>query len=209
MHLNVTLSNKLSLLHETLRFLKRHLIIILGLGFIAAFGRVIQLGGFGKITLGANALLEVVIEFARLLIFVYVLGLASFKMGALRIKQLITDKNSRILYWRAGVQNIKRKWIEILLNFSVFLLITWLINYLIDLLAYQTCLYLTLRKSDILNHASSEWTIILFFKNISVIPFALAFEALFLLWVINQLRNRNLGTVNNSIPESGAETAQY
>ena len=165
--------------------------VIFGLGLIAAFGRVIQLGGFGQITSLVNIFLEVVVELVRLLIFLYVLGLASFKNGASRIKQLFTDKKSRKLYWRVALQKIKKQWVEILLNFFVFLGIAWVINYLIDLLAYQTCLYLALKKDEILSQTSSEWTIILFFKNISVIPFTLTFEALFLLWIINKFRSDN------------------
>ena len=65
------------------------------------------------------------------------------------------------------------------------------INLLIDLLAYETCLYLTLKKEGILVDTSSEWTILLFFKNILVIPFTLVFETVFLLWVTNKLANRH------------------
>ena len=190
MNLLANFFNRLSLLNYMLYFLKKHLIVILGLGLIAAFGRVIQLGGFGQITSRVNIFLEVVVEFVRLLIFLYVLGLASFKSGALRIKHLFTEKKSRKLYWQGAFQKIRKQWVEILLNFFVFLSIAWIINYLIDLLAYQTCLYLTLKKNEILSQASSEWTIILFLKNISVIPFALTFEALFLLWIVNKLRSQ-------------------
>src|SRR5580765_7341341 len=190
MNLLANFFNRLSLLNYMLYFLKKHLIVILGLGLIAAFGRVIQLGGFGQITSRVNIFLEVVVEFARLLIFLYVLGLASFKNGALRIKHLFTEKNSRKLYWKGALQKIKKQWVDILFNFFVFLGIAWIINYLIDLLAYQTCLYLTLKKNEILSQTSSEWTIILFFKNISVIPFTLTFDALFLLWIINKLRSQ-------------------
>ena len=192
MNLLVNFSNRLSLLYRTLYFLKRHLMVILGLGLIAAFGRVIQLGGFGQITPRMNIFLEVVVEFVRLLIFLYVLGLASFKKGALRIKQLFTNKISRKLYWKIALQKIRKQRVEILLNFFVFLGIAWVINYLIDLLAYQTCLYLTLKKNEILDQASSEWTIILFFKNISTIPLTLTFEAVFLLWIINKFRSHKM-----------------
>ena len=192
MNLFTNLSKRLSLLCSILYFLKKHLIIIFGLGLIAAFGRVIQLGGFGPITQRFNIFLEVVIEFARILIFVYVLGLANVKEGALRIKHLFTSKSNRKRYWKVALENIKKQWAEVLLNLFVFLGIAWIINYLIDLLAYQTCFYLALKNKEILDTHASEWTIILFFKNISVIPFTLAFEALFLLWVINKFRNHEV-----------------
>src|SRR5580765_345107 len=108
MNLLANLSNRLSLLSYMLYFIKKHLMVILGLGLIAAFGRVIQLGGFGQITSGVSIFLEVVVEFVRLLIFLYVLGLASFKNGALRIKHFFTKKDSRKLYWRGAFQKIKK-----------------------------------------------------------------------------------------------------
>jgi hypothetical protein len=188
MNLLVNLSDRLSLLNQIFYFLKKHLIVIFGLGLIAAFGRVLQLGGFGQITPGFNIFLEVVVEFVRVLIFVYVLGMASIRNGALRIKQVLTDKASRTFYWRIGVQKIKRQWVEILVNFFAFISIAWMINYLIDLLAYQTCLYLALKENRILSQTSSEWSIILFVKNISVIPFTITFNALFLLWIVNKFR---------------------
>jgi hypothetical protein len=84
---------------------------------------------------------------------------------------------------------MRKKWLHILLNVVAFSLITGIINYLIDLLAYKTCLYLTLKNRGILADAASEWTILLFFKNISIIPFMLIFDALFLLWITNKFRN--------------------
>lgn len=194
MNLLVNLSNRLSLVYHTVNFLRKHLMIILGLGLIAAFGRVIQLEGFGPITSRLHIFLEVVVEFVRLLIFLYVLGLASFRDGVLRIKRFFTDKISRKLYWRVALQKVRKQWVEILFNFFVFLGIASLINYLIDLLAYQTCLYLSLKKNEILNQASSEWAIILFFKNLSTIPFMLTFEALLLLWMINKTQGRKMAS---------------
>ena len=40
-------SGKLNLLNNTIQFFKKHFLVITGLGCIAAFGRVIQLGGLG------------------------------------------------------------------------------------------------------------------------------------------------------------------
>jgi hypothetical protein len=196
MNLSFNLSDKLGLLANTLYFFKKHLMIIVGLGLISALGRVIQLEGFGQIPTWANIILEVVVESARILLFLYVLGLANIKKGIWRIRQLFTDRNGLKLYGRVALQTMKKRWLEILLNFSAFLGIAWIINYLIDLLVYQTCLYLTLKKGEILSQAASEWTVILFFKNLSVIPFTLTFEALFLLWIINKFRSyKTVGTL--------------
>ena len=127
-------------------------------------------------------------SFLTLITFIYVLGLADIKRGALRIKHIITHKNNRRLNWAVAIRKLKIQWLSIFLNLAVFLIIALIINYLIDLLAYKTCLYITLRRDGIIARSASEWTIILFFKNLSVIPFTLTFYAIFLLWITNRFR---------------------
>lgn len=188
MGISINYSGKLDCIHGTLNFFRKHFLIVLGLGLVAAFGRVAQLGGFGEITSPLHVLLEIVVESARILLFLYVLGLANIKTGLLRIKKLFTHKQDRKLQWRIAIQNFKNHWTAILLNFVVFALIAWILNYLIDLLAYETCLYLSLKENGILTNSSSEWTILLFFKNLSVIPFTLVFETLFLLYITDKLK---------------------
>ena len=160
---------------------------IMGLGFIAAFGRVIQLGGFGQITTWMNVILEIVIESARILLFLYVLGWANIKNGVLRIKHLLTRKEDRKKFLTVAIHKLKKQWFLVSLNIIGFLLIAWTINFLIDLLAYETCLYLSLKTDGILAESSSEWTILLFFKNLTVIPLTLIFDTVLLLWLANKL----------------------
>lgn len=187
MTLSFNHSGKLSLLSNTLYFFKKHFLTIMGFGFIAALGRVIQLGGFGQISTGMNIFLEVVVESARILIFLYVLGLANIKNGVLRIKQILTDKDNRKKLLSIAIHKLKKQWFLVSLNIVGFLLIASTINYLIDLLAYETCLYLSLKTDGILAESSSEWTILLFFKNLTVIPLTLIFDTVLLLWLANKL----------------------
>ncbi|MPR33309.1 hypothetical protein [Salmonirosea aquatica] len=181
------LFEKLDCFHSAVNFFRKHFLIVLGLGLIAALGRVIQLGGFGEISSGVTIILEVVVESARVLLFLYVIGLANVKAGFVRIKKIFTHKADRRAQWSIALRNLRTQWFTLLLNFIMFSLVAWLLNYLIDQLAYETCLYLTLRENGILNDTSSEWTILLFFKNLSVIPFTLIFEAMFLLFITNKL----------------------
>lgn len=189
----LTLTGKLNWLRDTGRFLKKHYRTVLGLGLVAAFGRVIQLGGFGPVTTWINIALEVVVESARVLLFLYVLGLASVKDGALRVKRFVMQKAARKRHVAMAVQKLKQQWSSVALNVIGFLAIAAGLNYLIDLLAYETCLYLTLKRDGVLADAASEWTVLLFFKNLSVIPFTLAFEAVFLLWLTNKFQNQPQG----------------
>ena len=196
MNLSFNRSDKWSLLNNTVYFFKTHFLTILGLGLIAALGRVIQLGGFGQITGWMNVILEVVVESARILIFLYVLGLANVKNGVLRIKHVLTNKDDRKSLLTNAIQKLKTQWLSLCLNIIGFLVIASIINYLIDLLAYETCLYLTLKTDGILAVSSSEWTILLFFKNLTVIPLTLIFDTVLLLWLANKLSGfRTTGVV--------------
>ena len=187
MNLSFNHSDKWTLLNNTVYFFKKHFLTILGLGLVAAFGRVIQLGGFGQITGWMNVVLEVVVESARILLFLYVLGLANVKNGVLRIKHILTHKEDRKKLLRNAIDKLKKQWLPLLLNIIGFLIIASIINYLIDLLAYETCLYLSLKTDGILAETSSEWTILLFFKNLTVIPLTLIFDTVLVLWLANKL----------------------
>jgi hypothetical protein len=154
---------------------------------IAAFGRVIQLGGFGKISDVENVILEVVVELSRMIIFLFVLGAANIKRGLYHIRQFLSGKYNLRARLTIALKRVRLHWLSITLNFIGFLFIAGIINFLIDQLAYQTCLFLSLRREGILVDTSSEWTILLFFKNILVIPFTLVFETILLLWITNSL----------------------
>ena len=83
--------------------------VVLGLGLIAAFGRVIQLGGFGVVSTSTNIILEGIVETARILLFLYVLGLANLKKGILRIKHLFTRKDTRKQQWLIAILGANRR----------------------------------------------------------------------------------------------------
>ncbi|WP_338869467.1 hypothetical protein WBJ53_20200 [Spirosoma sp. SC4-14] len=190
MNLQPQLSEKLNWLQNSFYFIRKHYIVVLGAGLVAGFGRVVQLGGFGPISSTTHLLLEIIIESARIMLVLYVLGLASVRNGLIRIGRFFTQKTNRKAQWDIAVQNLKKQWLSIILNLIGFAVIAWTLNYLIDLLAYETCLYLTLKKDGILAQSASEWTLLLFFKNLSVIPFTLVFETLFILWITNKLQRK-------------------
>lgn len=78
--------------NNSILFFKNHFAIIIFFALIAAFGRTIQLGAFRTISSALNIILEVMIESARVLIFLYTLGLTNFKTGVLRVVQFFTRK---------------------------------------------------------------------------------------------------------------------
>ena len=189
MILPVKITEKFSWLLVTLHFIKQHYKMLLVLGLIAAFGRTIQLGAFGKISALVKILLEIVIELSRVLMIIFVLGIANFRKGITKTRTFFANRQRRKQYRVTAFRTIQLQWPQMLLNVLAFAVLAFAVNYLIDLLAYQTCLYLTLKTKGIIATTSSEWTIILFFKNISVIPFTLIFYGVFLLWVTKTIRN--------------------
>ena len=184
---SLKVSRRLDWTLHSVRFFKNHFLLIFGLGLVAALGRATQLGAFGQIPSGLHILVEAVVNVARLLIFLYALGLTNVRTGAIRLAALFTNNRSRRQNWQLASQKLRAEWAAILLNLIVFLLIAFLINLLIDHIAYQTCMYAKLKAGNIISGQASEWTLILFYKNISVIPFTLIFNALFCLWLINRL----------------------
>jgi hypothetical protein len=181
---SLSISN-LSIFSNTLLFLKKHFLIILALGLVAAFGRVIQLGGLGSIPKWANIALEVIIEFSRLVIVLFVLGMTNIKRGGTFVREVITSWRKMKACLRVAVSRFKTHWVTVSLNLLVFMSTVFIINFMIDQLAYETCLLISLKDNGILSEKSSEWSILLFFKNLTVIPFTLVFESILLLWMLN------------------------
>ena len=180
------LKTNLEPMMASLSFMKRHWLVLLTLGLIAALGRVIQLGGFGEVSQGTHTLLEIVVEGSRVAILLFVFGVANVRKGTQHVIRLFTGKIALRRYAAQAWSKMKSRWSALAYSFILFGLIAWGLNLLIDQLAYETCLYLTLKREGVLVDTSSEWTILLFFKNLSVIPFTLVFETVVLLWLANK-----------------------
>ena len=54
--------SQFSLVINSIQFFGIHFLIVIGAGFIAAFGRAMQLGARGEVSGGVNTLLEIFIE---------------------------------------------------------------------------------------------------------------------------------------------------
>jgi hypothetical protein len=171
----------------TLNFIKVNFWVLFGLALIAAVGRSVQLRAFGPITPIGHAFLEIMIEGSRLAVVVYALGLANIKTGISKILLLIRGKTTRQRNWHMAMIKMRQQWPTIIINLGAFLLIAYIFNFLIDHIVYETCLYISLIARKLISDQSSEWVLILFFKNLSVIPFTLVFQTLFVHWITNRL----------------------
>ena len=64
MNLPLPVTSKLEWLLGSVYFVRQHFWVVVGLGLIAGFGRVIQLGNFGETSNFLYVLLEIIIESA-------------------------------------------------------------------------------------------------------------------------------------------------
>lgn len=174
---------EISLLTQTFKFIRIHFATLLALGFIGSFGRVLQLGGFGEISPLFNSILEVVVQASRIFLFVYVLGEANLRKGWDQIIRFLSQKSARRQQLQSAIANLKQNRSVIIISLAGYGLLAILMNYLIEASAYQTCFLLHLKNSNILDSTASEWSMLLFMKNISVIPFTIIFETILILWI--------------------------
>ncbi|MEJ0056033.1 MAG: hypothetical protein WDN75_10465 [Bacteroidota bacterium] len=115
--------------------------MILGLCLVAAFVRVIQLGGFGETEPWMNPALEAVVEGSRILMFLFVLGVANIKKGLLQIGYLFSAQMEWRKHWSNTKKNIKMNWVYLSMNLIGFAAIAGVFNLLIDQLAYETAFF--------------------------------------------------------------------
>ncbi|SKB71364.1 hypothetical protein [Dyadobacter psychrophilus] len=191
---NITdLRTTLDWTHHSLYFLRKHFLVILTLGLIAGLGRAAQLKAFGEISSTLHFVLEMIIQSARMLIFLFALGVTNIRSGIKRTVAIFSVKKDSSQKRKLALEKFKLHWKRMLWNLGAFLIISFLINLFIDHIAYETCMYISLRERGLLHANASEWTIILLLKNLSVIPLTLVFNAMCLLWFINRLPEKSAG----------------
>jgi len=180
-----------SLVLHSIQFFGSHFLFVFGLGLAAALGRAIQLGAIGELRGGVNFLLEIIIESARVLTFLLVIGEGSIDKGLQRIKGIFYLNRDQ---WKSiretVITKLKVNWIALLANLVIYSVIAFVVNFIIDKLTYDTNLLNGLKNSHILAPQTTEWVLLLFFKNMTVIPFTIIFNGILMLWITNVKRYR-------------------
>lgn len=173
------------LIEYTNVFIGKYYVALLGLGVAAGTGRFFQTGGQGEISWRVNFLMEVGVNLARLLTVLLVIGKGSIQTG---IKQVVgvfrMSKQQWMVIWLNSRYNFSNNGLAILVNFIVFAIIAVLINVGLNFLFEYTSVLQWLKAHQVLKVSASKWPVLLFIKNISVIPFTLVFEILFLNWLV-------------------------
>jgi hypothetical protein len=175
------------LIEKTDKQLKRNFLLIFILGVIAGEGRFWQEGGYGEISSTAHGILEVIVYVARILIVFVIIGRGYMQAGARNFAGIFSMTRSD---WREVWENVKynflNNFLALSVNFIIFMIIAFVINVVLFTLLEHTTFLEWLKSIGLVSPTASEWPVLLFFKNISIIPFTLVFETLFVMWIVER-----------------------
>jgi hypothetical protein len=178
------------IIQETQRFINRHWLSLGILNLIAATGRFVQEGGTGKISVETFSLLEIAVASSRVLLVLLVIGNGSVNAGFRRVVSIFRMKSADWKQvWAQIKTNVAWNKISLSINFILFMIIGTVVNMGIDLVAH---LFLInwLKDNGLLAATAFQWPVILFLKNISIIPFTLVFECVLVLFLIGKLKDQ-------------------
>lgn len=175
------------LIEKTDKQLKRNFLLIFILGLIAGESRFWQEGGYGEISSTAHGILEVIVNAARILIIFVIIGRGYVQAGARNFASIFRLTRSE---WHEVWENIKynflNNFLALLVNFIIYIIIAFVINVVLFTLLEHTTFLEWLKSISLVSPTASKWPILLFLKNISIIPFTLVFETLFVMWIVER-----------------------
>ena len=157
-------------LAQSVRFYARYAVNIIGLGLLSSTGRAIQLGWSEYISGTQHLLLELMVEAARVAIFLVVVGEGSFTAGVTAIKN-VRKMSGYVSIWN----NLKGRWVAVIWSIAAFIIFASLVNAVISLIAHNDTVLSTVQNLGFppTKDESLKSAIIFFLKNITIIPFTL------------------------------------
>jgi hypothetical protein len=171
------LQSAFSVLTWSLYFYFSHALVILGLALFAAAGRAVQIGWSARISSSTHLLLEVLVEGARLLICLAIVGDGSPAAGIRRIRRLFAKlKVNQGAASDALWGKLKARWMDLVLIVVVFSAFAYLVNFTIGSIAQSEAVLERLRGVALLNELSDEslgYVFVFVLKNLTIIPFTL------------------------------------
>jgi len=149
------------------RFVAAHPGLVLGLSLVSALGRAVQLGGLGPVGGTTSAFLEVVVEGARVLLFLGVIGLGGVAEGLRTVASAFARPPGG---WRESGRRVRARlraeWRALMADIAGFGLIAFAINAAIEAVA-----------------APGAYPRIFLLKNLTVIPLTIVFQCGLLLFM--------------------------
>ncbi|GAB3900193.1 hypothetical protein GCM10028803_22620 [Larkinella knui] len=154
----------------------------------AALGRAIQMRIFGPISPTFSIVLEIVVELARVLTLLLIIGQGNLGNGFWKMVGIFryTREKWRQL-GRTFRSTLRQYWPVLLWNLLVFSLIAYGMNRLNGFVANQTALLGYLKLAGWVHESASEMPVVFFLKNLTVIPFTLVFEYGLFRWLSGTL----------------------
>lgn len=161
----------------------RFLPAMLTLGLVAAVGRAVQEGAAGEITRGTHLALEIVVESARVVFVLYVLGAGSVSDGWAMLRGFFRKGGGRWGRLRGLLVGRRR---ELALSLGGFVLVAGLANIAIFAMAHRWGALAMLQHCGWIAEQAGPWVTVLFLKNLSVIPWTLAFVVALGRWLTSE-----------------------
>lgn len=147
---------------------------ILGLGLIAALGRVFQLGPARMWPKAAYVALEVAVEAVRLLIMAVVIGLGDLAAGFRRTTAFFMAGDLGAALTRLGV-GWMHHWPQALAAIGAFVIVAVILNVIVFAIAPLVPLRRLADAAGVpaYDDAGSKTAVVLFIKNLTIIPFTM------------------------------------
>jgi hypothetical protein len=169
-------------LRRSFVFCGRFLPVVLVLGLVAAVSRALQIGAAGELTREAHLALEVIVEGARSLLALYVLGLGSMLGGWMALKRAFGLR----AHFRSELREAFRaRWKVLVVNLLAFGAIAALVNGAIFAVARNWTALEMLKHCGWIAEQAGPWVTILFPKNVTLIPWTLVFMVMLGFWLVS------------------------
>lgn len=157
-----------------------HPMAVGGLSLLAAFGRALQLGAFGRLAQPWSLLLELVVEPARIALFLLVLGDGKLRAGFLSLRRGLTSEHASARF-DAGVAKLRSEWKLFAKSLVAFALVAVGLNVGIDIVSAEPQRFEPPLQFDTsATHAERQLAVELGLKNLSVIPLTIVYMVMLL-----------------------------
>jgi hypothetical protein len=166
------------------RFWVNHFGLISFCMLFAALGRAIQMRVFGPIPSPAFIGLEIVVELARIVTVLVIIGHGNLRRGIGNAASIFRFKREQ---WRGvGISaraTVRQHWPVLLWNLLVFSLIAFVFNWINGLIADKSGALIFLKNSGFIQTSATGMPLVFFLKNLTVIPFTLVFDYGLVRWL--------------------------
>ncbi|MFC5408086.1 hypothetical protein ACFPMF_02105 [Larkinella bovis] len=154
----------------------------------AALGRAIQMRVFGPVSPPVFYGLEVLVELARIVTILAIVGHGSLRQGYRQLARFFRWTKSQWRDIRGTVgATIRSQWPVLVTNLLFFSLLAFGFNKLNSLIVDQRPVYYGLKDFGLIHGDATRLPLFFFLKNLTVIPFTLLFEYGLFCWLAGKL----------------------